>query len=78
MCAIIIVLSIVIAIVDFLVRRDVRRIARQIVVASATFDRQGRLLVRPDGTLPMQLIETNADLKVSFVGQQMELSAKTS
>lgn len=66
MCAFIIALSIAIAVVDFLVRRDVRKIARQIVVASATFDRQGRLLVRPDGTLPMQLIETDADLKVSL------------
>lgn len=35
-----------------------------IVVASAAFDKQGRLLVRPDGTLPMKIVETEADMKV--------------
>jgi hypothetical protein len=35
-----------------------------IVIASAAFDKQGRLLVRPDGMLPMQVIETDVVLKV--------------
>ncbi|GMK59234.1 hypothetical protein CspeluHIS016_0702490 [Cutaneotrichosporon spelunceum] len=62
MCACIIALSAGIAIVDYLIRRDIRNKARHIVVASAAFDPTGKLLVRHDGTIPMQIIQTDADL----------------
>lgn len=62
MCAAIIVLSAGIAVTDFLLRRDIRNKARHIVVASAAFDQTGKLLVRHDGTIPMQIIQTDADL----------------
>lgn len=63
MCACIIVLSIGIAVADFFIRRDIRKKARHIVVASAAFDQTGKLLVRHDGTIPMQIIQTDADLQ---------------
>ncbi len=44
-----------------------------IVIASAAFDKQGKLLVRADGMLPMQVIETDAVLKVGIGG--LELSS---
>ncbi|KAL7422485.1 hypothetical protein Q5752_003133 [Cryptotrichosporon argae] len=63
MCGCIIVLSLAIAIFDFFIRRDIRNKARHIVVASAAFDSTGKLLVRNDGTIPMQIIQTDADLQ---------------
>lgn len=65
MCGVIVLLSIGFAIWDYLNERQIRQQARKIVVASAAFDKQGRLLVRPDGTLPMKIIESTADLSVS-------------
>ncbi|BEJ12564.1 hypothetical protein CspHIS471_0210240 [Cutaneotrichosporon sp. HIS471] len=62
MCACIIALSAAIAILDYLIRRDIRNKARHIVVASVAFDPTGKLLVRHDGTIPMQIIQTDADL----------------
>jgi hypothetical protein len=62
MCGCIIALSAAIAIFDYLIRRDIRNKARHIVVASAAFDPTGKLLVRHDGTIPMQIIQTDADL----------------
>lgn len=67
MCLVIISLSIFIAVSDLLRRRQTVREARQIVVASAAFDKFGRVLVKIDGTLPMRLIETEAYLKASRV-----------
>lgn len=62
MCGCIILLSVIIAVTDYLIRRDIRKKARHIVVASAAFDPSGKLLVRHDGTIPMQIIQTDADL----------------
>lgn len=62
MCACIILLSVAISIIDWLIRRDIRNRARHIVVASAAFDETGKLLVRHDGTIPMQIIQTDAEL----------------
>lgn len=62
MCGCIILLSIALAALDYLIRRDIRDKARHIVVASAAFDQTGKLLVRHDGTIPMQIIQTDADL----------------
>lgn len=64
LCGVIIILSIVAAILDALTRREMRNRARHIVVASATFDEFGKILVKHDGTIPMQMIETEADLNV--------------
>jgi hypothetical protein len=64
MCGVIVLISIGFAVWDYLSERDIRSKARKIVIASAAFDKQGRLLVRPDGHLPMHVIESQADLKV--------------
>ncbi len=66
MCGVIIAISIAFAVVDLMIRRDIRNKARHIVIASAAFDSHGRLLVKNDGTIPMQVIETDADLVVSL------------
>jgi hypothetical protein len=63
MCAVIIVIAVALAFSDLLTRRDMRDKARHIVIASATFADDGRILVKHDGTIPMQAIETEADLK---------------
>ena len=65
MCIVIIVASIAFAIFDWWTRRNIRKKARNIVIASAAFDKTGKLLVKNDGTLPMQVIQTDADLQVS-------------
>jgi hypothetical protein len=67
MCGVIVLISIGFAVWDYISDRDIRNKARKIVIASAAFDKQGRLLVMPDGHLPMHVIESQADLKVSFV-----------
>jgi hypothetical protein len=64
MCGVIVLISIGFAVWDYLSERDIRSKARKIVIVSAAFDKQGRLLVRPDGHLPMHVIESQADLKV--------------
>lgn len=43
---------------DLFAARKTRENARKVVVCSATFDKQGHLLVKDDGTLPMVVIET--------------------
>lgn len=63
MCFVIVVISTVIAVSDVLILRDARRKAKKVVVASATFDKQGRLLVKPDGTMPMKVIETDVMIR---------------
>ncbi|KAK0566641.1 hypothetical protein OC844_000628 [Tilletia horrida] len=59
MCIVIIVASIIVAVSDVVVMRDARKKAKKVVVCSATFDKQGRLLVKSDGTMPMMVIETD-------------------
>jgi hypothetical protein len=45
MCGVIVLISIGFAVWDYLSERDIRSKARKIVIASAAFDKQGRLLV---------------------------------
>ncbi|CAD6893115.1 unnamed protein product [Tilletia controversa] len=59
MCIVIIVASVIVAVSDVVVVRDARKKAKKVVVCSATFDKQGRLLVKSDGTMPMMVIETD-------------------
>ncbi|CBQ72505.1 conserved hypothetical protein [Sporisorium reilianum SRZ2] len=63
MCFVIICLSIFIAVSDALLVRDARRKSKKVVVCSATFDKQGRLLVKPDGTMPLMIIETDVNTR---------------
>lgn len=65
MCGAIILLSFGLAFADWLTRRDMRNKARNIVLASACFTEDGKILVKSDGTIPMQVIQTDADLSVS-------------
>lgn len=64
MCAAIVLFCFLVALFDALTRRSIRSKARSIVVASASFDKTGKLLVKNDGTIPMQVISTDADLQV--------------
>lgn len=63
MCFVIICFSIFIAVSDMLIVRDARRKSKKVVVCSATFDKQGRLLVKPDGTMPLMIIETDVNTR---------------
>jgi len=65
MCLVIVVLSIALAVSDLLVKRKTQKDSRQIVVASAAFDKFGRVLVKLNGSLPFQVIETEVVVKVS-------------
>jgi hypothetical protein len=65
MCGAIIVLGITIGTLDIMARRELRAKARHIVIASAAFDKDGKILSRADGTLPMAIIHTDAHLNVS-------------
>ncbi|WVQ82326.1 hypothetical protein IAT38_004454 [Cryptococcus sp. DSM 104549] len=63
MCGFIVLFCFAIAFFDAMTRREIRNKARNIVVASASFDKTGKLLVKNDGTIPMQVIQTDADLQ---------------
>ncbi|PWN54164.1 hypothetical protein IE53DRAFT_365687 [Violaceomyces palustris] len=63
MCVVILFFSTFIAVSDLLIVRDARRRAKKVVVCSATFDKQGRLLVKPDGTMPLMIIETDVNTR---------------
>lgn len=63
MCFVIILFSIFIAVSDMLIVRDARRKSKKVVLCSATFDKQGRLLVKPDGTMPLMIIETDVNTR---------------
>ncbi|ODN78712.1 hypothetical protein L202_04283 [Cryptococcus amylolentus CBS 6039] len=63
MCGVILLICFLVALLDVLTRRSIRNKARNIVVASASFDKTGKLLVKNDGTIPMQVISTDADLQ---------------
>lgn len=57
MCFVIFVASTFISVIDALHARETRKRARKIVLASASFDHLGRLLVQADGSLPMVTLE---------------------
>ena len=63
MCAAIIVLSLLLAILDFRTRVQMKAKAKNIVLASVAFDENGKILVKPDGTIPMQIMQTDANLQ---------------
>ncbi|EPQ29261.1 uncharacterized protein PFL1_03016 [Pseudozyma flocculosa PF-1] len=63
MCAVIVIFSIFIGVSDLLVIKNARSRAKKVVVCSATFDKQGRLLVKPDGTMPLMIIETDVNTR---------------
>lgn len=58
MCVVVFLLSVAVAVSDLIVAKAERQAARKVVVCSLTFNKQGQLLVREDGTLPMVMIET--------------------
>ncbi|PLW27954.1 hypothetical protein PCANC_06124 [Puccinia coronata f. sp. avenae] len=63
MCFGVCVISFIIVFSDFLVTRESRRKARRVTIASATFDKSGRVMVNLDGMLPMSEVETDFPLK---------------
>lgn len=63
MCAAIVFTCFLLTMSDLLSAQAARERARKIVVCSATFDKQGRLLVKPDGTVPMVVIESDIQPK---------------
>lgn len=67
MCLVIILISVGLAVLDNRTKRKTSKDARQIVVASAAFDKFGRVLVKLNGSLPFQVIDTDAAIKVRAV-----------
>lgn len=65
MCGAIVLLAVGFFAYNALRKQKSNKVARQIIIASAAFDEYGRILVKPDGTLPMQVIETDAAIDVS-------------
>ncbi|KAN0064489.1 hypothetical protein ACQY0O_002115 [Thecaphora frezii] len=63
MCVVIVIFSVFIAVSDLLIIKNARSRAKKVVVCSATFDKQGRLLVKPDGTMPLMIIETDVNTR---------------
>lgn len=59
MCFVIVVASTFMSVSDVLSARETRKKARKIVLASASFDHMGRLLVQADGSLPLVVLEEN-------------------
>ena len=64
MCFVLCLLASFFAFYEALLRRAYQLKARQVVVASVTFDKTGRLLVRSDGTIPLKVIDTEIPLRV--------------
>ncbi|CAO1623374.1 unnamed protein product [Sympodiomycopsis kandeliae] len=58
MCVFVFFLSVAVAVSDIIVAKAERQAARKVVVCSLTFNKQGHLLVKEDGSLPMIVIET--------------------
>lgn len=58
MCGILCLVSIGFVLFDIRQSRKIKEKARQIIVASAVFDKKGNLLVKADGTLPLQVVYT--------------------
>ncbi len=65
MCGAIILISILLAIADYRTRVQMKAKAKNIVLASVAFDDNGKILVKPDGTIPMQIMQTDTDSRVS-------------
>lgn len=61
MCGVIIALSLLLAILDYRTRAQIKAKAKHIVLASVTFDEQGKILVKSDGSIPMQILQTESD-----------------
>lgn len=62
MCIALCLLSACLAVYDTLARKSSRLVGQQLVVASASFTRDGKILVKPDGSLPMQVMDTRASM----------------
>lgn len=77
MCLVIVLISAGLAVLDNRVKRQTSKDARQIVVASAAFDKFGRVLVKINGSLPFQVIETDAGVKVSQLFESLFLASHT-
>jgi hypothetical protein len=65
MCGAIVLLSIILALIDLRTRRDLKAKSKQVVLASVAFDEQGKILVKSDGTIPMQVLQVDTELKVN-------------
>ena len=63
MCGCICILALCFALYDARLHRSTKSKARQVIVASATFDTAGRMLVKADGSIPFQVITTTIPLK---------------
>jgi hypothetical protein len=63
MCGVIILIAIILALIDYRTRRDLKAKAKQVVLASVAFDEHGKILVKADGTIPMQVMQVDTDFK---------------
>lgn len=64
MCGVIIFVSLLLAALDLRTRIQMKATSKNIVLASVTFDDSGKILVKPDGTIPMQIMQTDAESEV--------------
>ena len=76
MCLVLCLFSVIVVIIDIRSRRKARDNSHKIFIASATFDKKGNLLVKADGMLPIQVIETSAlsEVNTSASREDEELS----
>lgn len=63
MCAALCLLSAGFAVHDIMLRKSGRLGSQQLVVASAAFTRDGKILVKPDGNIPLQVMSTNSSMR---------------
>lgn len=63
MCIALCLLSAALAFYDSIVLKSGRLSGQQLVVASASFTHDGKILVKPDGTIPMQVMGTKSSMR---------------
>lgn len=64
MCGAIILLALVLAFTDYRSKARLRDKSRHVVLASCAFDETGKIMVMPNGSIPMQVIEIDEKAKV--------------
>lgn len=69
MCAALCLIALLVVLSDIRHNRRQQKAGKEISVVSATFDKKGNLLVKADGTLPLQVIKMDDMPKVSRFGE---------
>lgn len=75
MCVALCLVAAGLAIYDVVARKMGRLGDQQLVVASASFTRDGKILVKPDGSIPMQTMSTRASMRE--IMRELHISSST-